>query len=279
MRITILIALFFITHSLFSQRCSDIMEKMFASIDQLQTASFHIIAKERFFDQYKIEKGFYKLRKNPYAIYYKQLIPPSYAEVLMNDKHKINALVYPNSFPFTSIKLSPYGEKLRERQHHNLYQAGFDYFKMILSEMKKKYSTEWDDVCEYHNLVLIKNKSCYKLTLINPYYKLITYTLDKKTTAQKLALKLNLCDYKIIELNPTIKSIFVTIPTKSTLVLPTDYAQKITLYIDQNNYLPIKIEVYDEKGLFEEYLFENIKINPTFTDKDFDENNPEYGFK
>jgi hypothetical protein len=43
--------------------------------------------------------------------------------------------------------------------------------------------------------------------------------------------------------------------------------------------LPVKSEVYDEKGLFEEYLFEEIKLNPTFTSADFDENNKEYGFK
>ncbi len=265
--------------SAFSQHCDEILSKTFASINSLQTTSFYLTAKERFFNDYKIEKGYYKIRKKPYSIYYKQVVPATYAEVLINENYRTKALVNPNSFPYVSLTLSPYGEKLRERQHHTIYQAGFEYFKTILLFLKRKYAINWSEVCEFSSTAKVNQTECYKISLLNPQYKITEYTVENDITAQELALKLNLCDYKIVELNPQVKTIFKTIPKGTIVYLPSDYAKKIVLYIEKTTYLPIKIEVFDEKGLFEEYLFENIKFNPTFTDKDFNEKNPEYGFK
>ncbi|MCX7862205.1 MAG: DUF1571 domain-containing protein [Bacteroidales bacterium] len=263
----------------FSQTCQDVINQSLQKISELQTASFYIIAKERFGNDFKLEKAFYKVQNNPLAIYYKQLFPPTHAEVLINEKYQKMALVNPNGFPYISLKLSPFGEKLREKQHHNIFQAGFTYIKSVLIYLKNKYNVSWTDVCQLFETVKIKNTECYKITLINKFYKITDYTLPKDISLQTLALQLFLCDYKILELNPEIKNIFSILPKGTKIKIPSDYAQKIVMFIDKSTLLPIKIEVYDEIGLFEEYMFEDITINPKFSPLDFDENNKDYGFK
>lgn len=273
------IALLLVYFFFHAQTCQEIIDATFKKISEVQTASFYIIARERYSDEYKTEKAFYKIRNHPFSIYYKQLYPPTQAEVLINEKYQKLALVNPNSFPYVSLKLSPFGEILRDKQHHNIYQAGFVYLKTVLIYLKNKYQISWSDVCQPVEKAKIKQYDCYKITLINRFYKIYTYTLPKEMSLQELGLQMFVCDYKMLELNPDVKSIFKKLPAGTKLQIPSDYAQKIVLYIDKTLMLPVKSEVYDEKGQFEEYLFEELKINPTFTSADFDENNKEYGFK
>jgi hypothetical protein len=57
------------------------------------------------------------------------------------------------------------------------------------------------------------------------------------------------------------------------------------IYVDEQLNLPIRYEAYDwpaaaggKPELMEEYTYMDIKLNNGFTDADFDENNPNYGF-
>ena len=56
------------------------------------------------------------------------------------------------------------------------------------------------------------------------------------------------------------------------------YAKKSVVYIDRINYLPLKQEMYDDKGLFEKYEFLNLKINPTIYEEEFTEGFKDYNF-
>jgi outer membrane lipoprotein-sorting protein len=274
----IIVSLLFLKEFLIAQNAGDIIRRTLEKINQINTISFTITAKERFGDEYKTDKAFFKRKYNPDEIYYKQLLPPTNAEVLMNEKYKNTALVNPNGFPFINLHLSPYGERLRDKQHHTLYQAGYAYFSEILLYMKNKYKANWTDVSTLEKEVIISGNVCYKVVLKNPNYKIISYKVNKETTPQQLAAQLKICDEQFVELNPAIKNIFQKIKAGSEIIIPSDYAASIALYIDKNLLVPRKIEVNDNKGLFEEYLFENIIINPAFTEMDFDENNKEYGF-
>ena len=69
------------------------------------------------------------------------------------------------------------------------------------------------------------------------------------------------------------------VPVGTMLNIPSDYAKKLIILIDKSTYLPIFMEVYDDKGLYEQYKFSQVKINPPFTEADFNENNKNYGFK
>jgi hypothetical protein len=67
-------------------------------------------------------------------------------------------------------------------------------------------------------------------------------------------------------------------------LLPADrskgyYCYRCMVWFDEENGLPVKIQIYDwDDNLSEEYLYENLELNPGFTDKDFDRHNPKYHF-
>jgi len=262
----------------FSQTADEILDKTFENIESANTLRLVIISRERFYDKYKLDKGFYKISKKTILYYYKQLIPNSGAEVLVNSEVYPMAWVNANEWMIPTLKLSPFGEQLRDTRHHNLYHAGFDYFKKILCLLKDKYSINWDKVVSLDINAKLKGYDCYKLEITNPYYKIINFKIQHSTTPQELALKLNICDFSIVELNPSIKNIFNKLTPGQVIKIPNDYAQKITIYIDKNLMLPRKIEVYDLKGLWEEYFFELIEVNSIFCKEEFYKNYKEYGF-
>lgn len=278
--IKLLFAFYILISSLlsYSQNVEKIINTVFSKIDSVNTLQCFITAKERYFDKYKIDKGFYKISEKPFLIYFKQLVPPTGAEVLMNAETLPDALVNPNKSIVPNLTLNPYGEILRDAKHHNIYQAGFKYFKKIILSIKKKYNFSWNDVSSLDENASVNSMPCYKIIMKNNNFKIINYSVSKEITPQELALKLNICDYHILELNPQIKNLFTKLKPGIVIKVPSDYASKIVLYIDKTSLLPLKIEVYDNKGLMEEYMFENIIVNKKFSDEEFKKTCKDYHF-
>lgn len=271
MKISLTILLTAFLSSAFAQSVDNILNEMTSKINSIKTVSFTLLARERFFDKYHTEKTYFKRMYNPDALYCTQLLPPTNVEVLINEKYNHFALVNPNGFPFINVRMDPYGEKLRDKQHHNIYQAGFQYFSETILHIKQKYGVSWYEMAKLDKTVSVSGNTCFKIDLFDPTYKISDYIINEETTAQQLALKLYICDYHIIELNPSVKDIFQKLKKGTIIKIPSDYAKMITLYIDKSLLIPRKIEVYDDKGLFEEYLFEDITINPKFSNNDFSE--------
>lgn len=261
-----------------SQTVDKVINKVFVKIDSINTLQCFITARERNFNKYNIDKGFYKISEKPFLIYFKQLVPPTGAEVLINSETLPNALVNPHKSLIPNLTLNPYGEVLRDSKHHNIYQSGFKYFKEILLFLKKKYNLSWNEVSSLDESAFVNSNPCYKIVMKNNNFKIINYTVNQETTPQELALKLNICDYHILELNPEIKNLFTKLKPGKVIKIPSDYASIIVLYIDKINMLPLKIEVYDNKGLFEDYLFENIVINRKFKDEEFKKTYKDYSY-
>ena len=277
--IFLFIIIFTIFNNAFSQINADfILNKTVNNIESIYTLKYYITSRERIDNGYKLDKGLYKISKKPILFYYKQIIPATGAEVLVNSETYPKALVNANKTLLPNLKLSPYGEVLRDARHHNLYQAGYDYFKNILISLHDKYKLKWSDIATVEDNIKIGQYNCYKITLTNPYFKIIDYTINEKTTPQQLALKLNICDHHLLQLNSNISSIFQELKIGQTIKIPNSYANKIILYIDKKLYITVKIEVFDNIGLFEEYLFDSIEINPTFKKEEYFSNYKDYGF-
>lgn len=67
-------------------------------------------------------------------------------------------------------------------------------------------------------------------------------------------------------------------------ILPADqaaeyYGHRVILSFDEEHQLPIRVVVYDgENQLIEDYTYTQLRLNPGFSNKDFDPGNPAYGF-
>jgi outer membrane lipoprotein-sorting protein len=276
---SVLLLIVLYSTTLFAQNAIDITKEMFEKAKAVKALSITIVAKERFGTEYKLQKAFIKKQNNPLRIYYKQIAPPTGAEVLINASYSKKALVNPNAFPWTNLQLDPYGSILRDSQHHNIYEAGFDYLVDILSYLTIKYKDNLESLVSYKGTIEWQGASCYKIEFNNPSFKMYTYSVTENTTPTALAKKLHIGDYLITERNPAYNDYLDVIKAGTSLTLPCDYAKRLVILINKSTYLPVYMEIYDDKGLLEQYQFLDINTNPGFTENDFSEKNDKYGFK
>jgi len=135
--------------------------------------------------------------------------------------------------------------------------------------LKKKFANEIDKNLKLEGSIKWNNKDCYKIVMENPHYTIQNYTMQGNETVLQVAKKLYVAEYKIVELNKGIVSDPLSKAPGKTIKVPSDYGKRIVLYVDKSNFLPIVQFVYDEIGLFEQYEFYDLEINPKFPAKEF----------
>lgn len=262
-----------------STSCIDVLEKMFDSCNRINCMQFEVRKQERIDNKYINGLSTVKLQINPFCVYLKQQEPTSGLEVLFragenNDK----VLVNPNGFPWMNLSLDPYGSLIRKNQHHLIHDIGFGKFNGVLKSMIKKYGRDIEKMTHLRGDAMINGKKCVKIEFHNPDFHLLPYTTGANETTLSIANKLVLSEYRLLELNQDITS-FGPIKPGVTITIPSDYSPKLVLYIDQQLWVPVKFEVYDEADeLFESYEYQNIKVNVKFHPDELTDNHPDYGF-
>lgn len=107
-------------------------------------------------------------------------------------------------------------------------------------------------------------------------FKYVSYTVLKGENVLTIAKKLFVDEFMIQTHNHL--SSFNDVKEGQTIMVPSDYGKEMTLYIDKKTQLPVLIKVVDDKGLFEEYHFRNITVNPEFASDEFSKNYKGYRF-
>lgn len=257
---------------------ADVIRKVIESTKKIKTLSFTYYGKERYKGEYYVHKAWFKKQVSPLCIYYKQISPDEGVEVLVNADYRKKVLVNPNAFPWSNLTLDPQGSLMRAQQHHSIFESGFEYFSGILGHLLVKYKDSLDKKIAAPAEIILNNKKCYKIELNNPYFKFIKHTLQGYETPLTLARNLRICEYHIIERNTWISDYQTLLKSGKVIVVPNDYAKKMILYISKDDFLPVKMEIYDDKGLFEYYEFSGIVINPVFSTDEFSPANTKYNF-
>ena len=176
------------------------------------------------------------------------------------------------------IKLSPFNSLIRKNQHHTILESGFGLLIGSIRDAKKRSQAQnsFDQVFQLAGSVTFEGKSCYKLILTDPTFTYESYTMQDGESLYSIAMKKKVCEQLIVEKNGL--GGFGSGKSGQTIQIPSSYAKKTILYIDKSNMHPIYQEMYDEKGMFEKYTFYDLKVNPSFTSKDFSEGNSAYDF-
>ncbi len=262
-----------------TQYAYDLIKTMLVRTKQINTLKFTLKTHERFQTTMFKQKAYYKLIYEPFKVYYKQEYPVKGLEVLyVSGSNNNKALVNTNSFPWINISLNPYGNLIRENQHHTIFESGFDYMVSILKHLLNKYDTNALSMIESYELVNLNGQICHKIILENQYFKYFSYTVKKGETINTIAKKFKINDYMIIEKNNNIDDFNDNINPGQVIKIPNDYAKKIIIYIEKQRIIPVVMKIYDDKGLYEYYEFSNIKINPEIKPGEFSREYAEYGF-
>lgn len=248
---------------------------MFTTVASIKTLKYTFKKQERLKGVYHSGEQNVKYHKSPFKIYLYIQAPQQGAEVLFIDGENDNkALVNPNAFPYVSVNLDPYGQNMRKNNHHTIYEVGFDYISNLLSHEFKQVG---ESGMKNEGLFTFNKRECYKITYENTGFKYIPYVMKQNENITQLAKKNYISEYMIMEKNTFIGDYNYCSPGK-TIYIPNSYAKKTEIYIDKILKLPILQKIYDDKGLFEQYEYLDVQLNPVISEEEFTEDYDDYDF-
>ena len=276
-RIVLIFFLFFPGLFGFSQESKEklVVGKMIAACKSMRTGTFILKATERLRDgELHESEMLVKQQTNPRKLYLYCIDPNPGAEALWRENtmdEKI--LINPNGFPYVNLKLSPYHSLLRKETHHTVHDLGFDYLMGLIDFYSLQLGGKFYNYLEILDTVTWEKRACIRLSFDYTDYKFLDYTVKIGETVTGISQQLHLNDFAILQINPTIES-YDDVQPGQVIRIPNFYCRKIVFYIDRINWLPLKQEIYDDKGLFEQYEFLSFILDPMIDPMEF---TPEYG--
>ncbi|MBC7863516.1 MAG: DUF1571 domain-containing protein, partial [Bacteroidia bacterium] len=213
----------------------------------------------------------------PRKLYFKNSIKK--IEILYLDgQHKNNALVKPHVFPYTALYLDPYGSLMRKNQHYTINELGFIFIaRTMKSILVKDGGEKLSKNFSYHGIINKKGENCHMIMYENKEFAYYDYTVGKNESVATIAIKHSLSDYMIRSKN-NLHSYYGTIKEGQVIKLPNNYCAKATLFISEKTKLPIAINLYDEKDLWESYEHSNIIVNKPIDAAEFTRSYKDYNF-
>jgi hypothetical protein len=251
---------------------------MFAQTKKIETLTYTIRKLERFKTGTLDQLAFVKLNREPLKVYTKKLGNKGGVEVLyIAGEHNNMALINPNGFPWVSLRLDPYGSIMRKDQHHIIQRSGFDHVISILEFLFKKYGDATQGMTSLSRDTTWQGRECWVIGFDNPNFKYEKYAVAKGENLLDIASRSKLSEHMILEINPHLSD-FNDVKEGDIIEVPNDYATKMILFIDKQSNLPVVMKVFDDKGLYEQYEFQDLKVNPKLEAIDFSPDNKQYGF-
>lgn len=248
-----------------AQTAESILTKSLAAMKSVSTCTYDFYSKERFTGG-KIISSYiqFKVQESPKKIYANS-IEPQKAELCYIPATSSKVMVKKG---FLKLNLEKTNSLLMKEQHQTIDRAGFKRIADILqTSVNQRKGEDLSKYATVNGTVTYDGKSCYKITINDPDYKIVYYTVKSgQTSVWKIGEALAVPEYKIKELNGT-KSDDFTVGQK--IKVPSAYAKTTVIYVDKATNLPLYIKMDDDKGLFEQYEFKSLKTGVKFTAEDF----------
>jgi hypothetical protein len=257
------------------ESCNEIVQKTLRAIHEVKGLKYHLKITERGKKGYNFYESAVKFNRSPRLIY---LYIKGIEVLWLQGKNDGKALVKPNSFPFFNLNLDPMGSLMRQDQHHTLNEMGYDYFAGIIQHTVDKLGERFDEYFELAGEERINNRPCYKIVINNRDFGYTDYRIGEGESITSIARKFHIAEYMILEKNPKFTDYFDILKKGQVIKIPTWYCKTVFLYVDQLYFLPVSIKVMDDKGLFEEYNYHFLQVNPKFDEGEFTRTYKGYGF-
>lgn len=256
--------------------CEEVLEKSFKAIHDVKSLKYHLKIIERGKKGFNYYESAVKFNKNPRQIY---LYIKGIEVLFLEGKNNNKALVNPGGFPYITLNLDPMGDLMRQDQHHTLNEMGYDYFSTVIQHtMKKVDRSHFDDYFKLLGEEKINNRQCYKIIINNKDFAYKDYTVQAGESITSIARKFFVSEYMILEKNPKFKDYFDPLKKGQVIKVPNSYCRSVLLYIDKFYFVPVSVKVIDDKGLFEEYNYHFLQVNPKFEEGEFTRTYKDYKF-
>lgn len=261
-----------------SKSKEEMISELISAMDNVKSLKFKLKKQERI--KGKMEPGEQQVKMNvsPFKAYLKVAVPDKDAEVLyVQGQRDGKALVNPAKFPYINLNLDPYGDILRDKQHHTIFELGFKYMSGVVKDSYKRFGDKVDEFVILEGEVNWSGRQCYKATIDNKDFAYVDYTVKKGEDVLDIAKKHFVSEYMILEINKGVDD-YDDVKEGQKIKIPNTYCRKIIFYIDKEYMLPIYQKLWDDKGVFAEYEYHNLMVNPYISDAEFTPDFKGYGF-
>ncbi|MCI5056645.1 MAG: DUF1571 domain-containing protein [Flavobacteriales bacterium] len=276
----LLISLLLIVSSIGStQEVSEILNKMMENAQKSQRLKIDVEINERIEGKLKTQRSTTFVRYEPMAVYMKQKSPKKGLEVLfIEGENNNNALINPNGFPWVNVSLNPHGNMMHEESHHAIVNSGFRYLSSLIKNTLE--NPELNMTINYLGLNDWKGSKVHKIELINNDFRFLDYQITEEGEHQlfNIAMKYYINEYMILENNDNIDDFEEELSEGTIIKIPNSYGKRIVLMVEDGTFVPRYVEVHDNQGLFEKYVYDNVRIDAPMRPGEFTKECKEYGF-
>jgi hypothetical protein len=251
-----------------------VINNLLAAVPKIETLKWNLKVIERIKGKPKPYGSSVKLKLKPRKLY----INIKGTEVLwVSGENNGKALVNPNSFPYVNLNLDPMGSLMRQDQHHTINEMGFNYLSEIIKQFVLRAGDKFYECFKYEAEEEHNYQKCHKITINNPSFGFVDYKVLKGENIISIARKLYVGEYMILEANPSCSG-YNDVKEGQVIKVPNSYAKFVIIYIDKLYSVPVGISVSDDKGLYEQYDYFFLQVNPKFDDLEFTKDYKEYKF-
>lgn len=245
-----------------TEKAKDILAMMHKSILKMRSHSYRLKLEERRIgNTYHKGEMLVSVRNHPLNVRMEVLAPNKGAVVEYNaSEDKSEAFVTPRKWaPAIKFKRDIHGNLLRPG-HYSIDETSLNFIGGIIKKSEALFTQRgiYQKGVRYWGQLHIEGVACHKIEFMDHEYRTTAYQVKKGESLISLARAKVINPYKIKELNPSIKTYYDVKPGQ-TILIPTSYAKKCVIYIDTENNLPRRLEIYDEQGWFERYSFFDIR--------------------
>ena len=261
---------------------AELMRRMLAAVSQVQTATYRLVKTERMAGKNTIDESMVKLQNKPLKVYLKNVRPFTGREVLyIPSSNGGKALINPAAFPYVNISLDPFGARIRQGQHHTLNDVGFRRVADVMARQMHEQAADLSKLLHLDpNPATFDNRACWMVKMDDLRFRFVPYTIKAGgESIDQLGQQLGVSEYMIGEKLANFDGDYARkLPAGHVIQVPACYARRTIVLIDKVSLLPVSIAIYDDKGLFEQYDYHDLKPNVGFRDNEFTPEFKGYGF-
>lgn len=253
-----------------------LLQRVIASSKNIRTMEYSGRQWERMEGGMVHSRGLYRLARDPLRVYYREEHPREGLQALYDGGDRI--LVRPHKFPRINLRLRSDHRTVRKHSHHLITDAGYLYLVPILEHILNKYRDHITDRLSFReggNSAAAGSRVVIELD--NPSFQLVPFQVTDEENVSEIARPRKISGHMILENNGEINH-YGDIRSGQWIRIPNDYCRRMVIEVDTGKQVVRRIRLYDDRGLYEEYRFDRIRINPVFPPEEFSPENPGYDF-
>jgi len=214
----------------------------------------------------------------PYKLYLKNIEEPGKGrEIIYVRGGEVHA--HRGSFPDITVRLDPRGSRVMEENHHAADQASLLDLVGLLTDNLALLLERREGQVRIAGREVLWGRPCLLLEMRTSPGGW-QHVMKDGETLWDVARQHNRDMYQILHHNAGQRWTSPDDPAPGdTVFVPRYYGSRMEIWIDEALGLPVKAEVFDHFGqLYERYEHRGLKVNVGLGDRDFDPQNPGYGF-